>query len=478
MESNLNKMSSKLAHNLSSKIRTEDVLLPVGNNSDFKSMLLRPLILDGLTKAGFIQPSPIQLKAIPLARCGLDLIVQSKSGTGKTCVFTVAALELLNIDSLRLQALVVAPTREIALQIEYVIKEIGSQFSGLKVVPLIGGLPLQKDKERLKEGCHIVVGTPGRLLHCIELGLIELSAVRLFVLDEADMLMNLSFKDDINAIFKSLPASKQVVVCSATFTSELKSFLGKYMNNAPTYVTPSGKCPVLLGLRHFVLLSPDQSSNQLRRLINKENQLMSILKSVPFSQCLVFSNYQTRAESICCKLRRKGWEKCCEWIAGNQDQGTRIGVYERVRDMKARILLTTDLTARGLDFEATNLVVNLDLPADSHTYLHRMGRAGRFGSQGIVITLLALDEMAKFRTLIGKIGSYANACIIPDNVLNKELWTLNLDVLEVLEGHSGSEEPEPEEIPKPESEDVAEIKTDSECVHMIYSSNEEEEGRT
>ncbi|RZF43140.1 hypothetical protein LSTR_LSTR012560 [Laodelphax striatellus] len=387
-------MSSRVAHNLSSQPRTEDVILTEENKTDFKSMILPPLIIDGLTKAGFVQPSPIQLKAIPLARCGFDLIVQSKSGTGKTCVFTVAALDSLNIDSRRLQTLVLAPTREIANQIKFVVEAIGSQFPGLSVVPLIGGLPLQKDRERLMEGCHIVVGTPGRVRHCIELGLIELSAVRLFVLDEADMLMTPSFKDDINAIFGNLPSSKQVLVCSATYTSDLVTFLGNYMHN-PTYVTPSGgQCSVLLGLRHFVFISTDESSNQLRKLASKENQLMSILKSVPFSQCLVFSNYQTRAESICQKLRRKGWKNCCEWIAGSQNQSTRLEVYDRVRDFKARILLTTDLTARGVDFEAVNLVINLDIPSDPHTYLHRMGRAGRFGGQEYCSHISVSDRKA------------------------------------------------------------------------------------
>ncbi|XP_075224261.1 uncharacterized protein LOC142326049 [Lycorma delicatula] len=408
-----------IAHELGSKPRTKDVLLPEGEDLDFSSMLLPQTILQGLDLAGFVKPSPIQLKAIPLARCGFDLIVQAKSGTGKTCVFAVAALESVILKSNRLQVIVLAPTREIAQQIQHVISTIGCTLKNLKAKTFIGGVPVSEDILNVAN-CQIAVGAPGRIRHLLEDKLLSPEAVRLLIFDEADKLMEEIFQTDIRFIFEQLPESKQVIACSATYSQNLLHFLGNFMQSA-THVTPDqDPSPILIGLRHFVCIEP-RSLNNISKLQHKEIGLLKILKNVSFLQCLVFSNHFNRAESICNHLKRKGWQ--ATWIAGKQDQKTRTTVMTNVKDLKVRILVTTDLTARGIDLHEVNLVINMDIPTDHHTYLHRMGRAGRYGGHGIVITIITEEEVKKFKQLLGAIGdSYASAYVIPDCELSDKLW--------------------------------------------------------
>ncbi|KAJ7427910.1 putative ATP-dependent RNA helicase DDX20 [Willisornis vidua] len=301
------------------RFRTRDVLVP-GGPSDFGSLLLSPPVLAGLEAAGFLRPSPVQLKAIPLGRCGLDLIVQAKSGTGKTCVFATIALDALLLESPATQILVLAPTREIAVQIHAVITTIGIKMEGLECHVFIGGTPLNQDKSRLKK-CHIAVGSPG-----------------------------------------------------------LKQYY-KIVNSHP--------------LPH-------------KTFEEKTQHLQELFSKIPFNQALVFSNLHSRAQHLAEILTSRGFPAEC--ISGNMNQNQRLDAMAKLKQFHCRVLISTDLTSRGIDAEKVNLVVNLDVPVDWETYMHRIGRAGRFGTLGLAVTYCCRGEE---ENMMMKIAQKCNLQLLP-----------------------------------------------------------------
>ncbi|XP_047467893.1 probable ATP-dependent RNA helicase DDX20 [Mugil cephalus] len=376
----------KAAHDVETRKRTEDVLLSEG--IDFGSLLLSQAVLDGLSASGFQKPSPIQLKAIPLGRCGLDLIVQAKSGTGKTCVFCTIALDSLVLENHATQVLVLAPTREIAVQIHSVVMAIGCAMEGLECHVFIGGRPVSQDKLHLKK-CHVAVGSPGRIKQLIELGMLSTASVRLFVLDEADKLLEEgSFQEQINWIFSSLPVNKQMLALSATYPESLAQHLTRYMRE-PTFVRLNPSDMGLKGLKQYYKLV--QSHPLPHRVFEEKVQhLLELFSKIPFNQALVFSNLHTRAQHLADILSSKGLPAVC--ISGGLSQDQRLEAMSKLKQYQCRVLISTDLTSRGIDAEKVNLVINLDVPQDWETYMHRIGRAGRFGTQGLAVTYCCHGE--------------------------------------------------------------------------------------
>ncbi|XP_071960533.1 probable ATP-dependent RNA helicase DDX20 [Antedon mediterranea] len=377
----------KTAHDITIRPRTDDVLNEENSNVDFASLLLSRPVLEGLQRTGFHRPSPIQLKAIPLGRCGLDLIIQAKSGTGKTCVFSVIALESLDMSSNALQVLILAPTREIAVQIQQVILDIGQVMEKLKCHVFIGGTLIGPDKQNLKK-CHIAVGTPGRVKQLIETGLMVPDSIRLFILDEADKLLDDKFQSQINWIYNELPYSKQIVAASATYPEYLAQHLTTYMRDA-TFVRLNPKEIALHGIRQYYKLVESHDLPH-KSFALKVNDLIDLLSNVTFQQCLIFSNLHTRAENLCDILCQKGWPSM--FISGGLEQKQRLHAMSTFKKFECRVLISTDLTARGIDAEKVNLVINLDVPVDVKTYMHRIGRAGRFGTYGASITLASFGR--------------------------------------------------------------------------------------
>ncbi|NXL56202.1 DDX20 helicase, partial [Chordeiles acutipennis] len=369
------------------RFRTRDVLVP-GGPTDFGSLLLSAPVLAGLEAAGFHRPSPVQLKAIPLGRCGLDLIVQAKSGTGKTCVFSTIALDAVLLESPATQILILAPTREIAVQIHAVITSIGVKMEGLECHVFIGGTPLSQDKVRLKK-CHIAVGSPGRIKQLIELDYLNTASIRLFILDEADKLLEEgSFQEQINWIYSSLPANKQMLAVSATYPESLANALTRYMRE-PTFVRLNPTDPSLIGLKQYYKIV---NSHPLphKTFEEKTQHLQELFSKIPFNQALVFSNLHSRAQRLAEILTSRGFPAVC--ISGNMDQNQRLDAMAKLKQFHCRVLISTDLTSRGIDAEKVNLVVNLDVPADWETYMHRIGRAGRFGTLGLSVTYCCRGE--------------------------------------------------------------------------------------
>ncbi|XP_070464077.1 probable ATP-dependent RNA helicase DDX20 [Equus przewalskii] len=379
--------SLRTAHDVGGpRTRTGDVLL--AEPADFESLLLSRPVLEGLRAAGFERPSPVQLKAIPLGRCGFDLIVQAKSGTGKTCVFSTIALDSLILENLSTQILILAPTREIAVQIHSVITAIGIKMEGLECHVFIGGTPLSQDKTKLKK-CHIAVGSPGRIKQLIELDYLNPGSIRLFILDEADKLLEEgSFQEQINWIYSSLPASKQMLAVSATYPEVLANALTKYMRD-PTFVRLNSSDPSLLGLKQYYKIV---NSYPLAHKIfeEKAQHLQELFSRIPFNQALVFSNLHSRVQHLADILSSKGFPAEC--ISGNMKQNQRLDAMAKLKQFHCRVLISTDLSSRGIDAEKVNLVVNLDVPLDWETYMHRIGRAGRFGTLGLTVTYCCQGE--------------------------------------------------------------------------------------
>ncbi|XP_068605461.1 probable ATP-dependent RNA helicase DDX20 [Brachionichthys hirsutus] len=376
----------KAAHDIQTRSRTDDVLLSDG--IDFNSLLLSQAVLDGLSASGFQKPSPIQLKAIPLGRCGLDLIVQAKSGTGKTCVFCTVALDSLVLENPATQVLILAPTREIAVQIHSVVMAIGCAMEGLECHVFIGGRPVSQDKAHLKM-CHVAVGSPGRIKQLIELGMLSTASIRLFVLDEADKLMEEgSFQEQINWIFSSLPVNKQMLALSATYPESLARHLTRYMRE-PTFVRLNPGDMGLKGLKQYYKLV--QSHPLAHKVFEqKVMHLLELFSKIPFNQALVFSNLHTRAQHLADILSSKGLPAVC--ISGGLSQDQRLEAMSKLKQYQCRVLVSTDLTSRGIDADKVNLVINLDVPQDWETYMHRIGRAGRFGTKGLAVTYCCHGE--------------------------------------------------------------------------------------
>lgn len=304
-------------------------------------------------------------------------------------------------------------------------------FSGLKVEHFIGGLPVKEDTVKSK-GCHIAVGSPGRILHLITSGAINVQHVKLFVLDEADSLMESSFQSDINKIFHSLPLNKQMLAVSATFPNELDTFLSQYMH-IPTHVSPVVDTPLLLGLKHFVSITAF-NVNALFLTKYKNAELIRLLTHVSFTQCLIFCNYQTRAEEVTNFLNTNNWK--ADFISGAQTQKQRLEVLKKLKEFQCRILLSTDLTARGIDAVNVDLVINYDVPNDESTYLHRMGRAGRYGSKGLCITIASKGaEVTKFSDIIGAIGGCEMTVpVLPKENLPDNIWEADIQGFELING--------------------------------------------
>ncbi|KAG0208231.1 DEAD (Asp-Glu-Ala-Asp) box polypeptide 20 [Mortierella sp. NVP41] len=397
----------------------------INENLDFSSLVSNPALLKGLTESGYQKPSPIQLKTIPMGRLGLDMIAQAKSGTGKTVVFSVIAIESVlsqltaNSNSNNNaasgssrqpqqqypRAVIIAPTREIAVQIQDVIVNIlqGGLDKTITCVAMIGGMPIHKDKENLKK-CSIVVGTPGRVLSLIETGHLDATHVRLFVMDEADKLMEDTYRDDVFKICRGLGSNKQVMAFSATYDDDLLGHLDKLVKS-PVYVMLTNGTPELEGVLQYykaVKLSQEQQSSsvymrQTHLMEAKFAELEGIFTHTPFYQAIVFLNHTRRATDLVKFLARRGWPAM--HIASGISQVERLAVMEKARKFELRVLVCSDLIARGIDIDRVNLVVNMDLPRDPETYLHRIGRTGRYGTTGLAVSIVDETELKTIEIL-------------------------------------------------------------------------------
>ncbi|XP_018576169.1 ATP-dependent RNA helicase WM6 [Anoplophora glabripennis] len=356
------------------------------HSSGFRDFLLKPEILRAIVDCGFEHPSEVQHECIPQAVIGMDILCQAKSGMGKTAVFVLATLQQLEPTENVVYVLVMCHTRELAFQISKEYERFSKYMPAIKVGVFFGGLPIQKDEEVLKNNCpHIVVGTPGRILALVRSKKLNLKHLKHFILDECDkMLELLDMRRDVQEIYRNTPHGKQVMMFSATLSKEIRPVCKKFMQDPmEVYVDDEAKL-TLHGLQqHYVKLKENEKNKKLFELLDvlEFNQVVIFVKSV--QRCMALAQLLTEQNFPAIGIHR------------GMDQKERLSRYEQFKDFQKRILVATNLFGRGMDIERVNIVFNYDMPEDSDTYLHRVARAGRFGTKGLAITFVSEEGDAK-----------------------------------------------------------------------------------
>lgn len=350
----------------------------------FRDMLLKEQILRAIGDAGFEHPSEVQQNAIPFAMVGQDMIVQAKSGMGKTAVFVIATLQQIEPDTSdpAIDTLVLCHSREMAFQVHKEFERLGKYLADVKAGVVYGGVSVQEQQKLIEESKpNILVGTPGRVLHFIKKGAVDVGRVKRLILDECDeMLQGKEFRRQIQEIFKSTPKEKQVMMCSATISDKARSICRQISNNAEEIFIDDKKL-TLHGLQqHFVEIDEKE----------KIKKLNDLLDSLDFNQVMVFVRSKERATALDKVLQKAFFPSIA--MHGSLKQEERLERYRKFKEYESRILVTTNLCGRGVDMERVNVVVNFDMPKDPNVYLHRVGRAGRFGTKGLAVTFVSGEK--------------------------------------------------------------------------------------
>jgi translation initiation factor 4A len=353
----------------------------------FDSMDLKEELLRGIYAYGFEIPSAIQQSAVKPMLMGRDVIAQAQSGTGKTATFALGILQQLNVDHCECQALVLAPTSELAGQIMRVMMELGT-FLNVKIHMCIGGSIIRDDIRTLQNGVHMVVGTPGRVYDMIQRRALKLDSVKIFVLDEADEMLSRGFKDQIYDIFKFLPEDVQCAIYSATMPLEVLEVTGNFMRD-PVRILVKRDELTLEGIRQFYVAIEQEEW--------KFDTLCDLYGTVTITQAIIYCNTKRRVENLTEQMLSKDFTVSC--MHGDMDQKERDLIMREFRSGSTRVLITTDLLARGIDVQQVSLVINYDLPTNRENYIHRIGRSGRFGRKGVSINFITQGDVRYLRDI-------------------------------------------------------------------------------
>ncbi|CAH8834737.1 unnamed protein product [Trichobilharzia szidati] len=347
----------------------------------FDKMGLKPELLRGIYNYGYEKPSAIQQRAIKPCIDGRDVIAQAQSGTGKTATFAISILQRVDVSSNSCQALVLVPTRELARQIQTVVKSIGA-YLNVKCHTCIGGTSTTEDVACLQQGQHVVVGTPGRVFDMMSRGILTTAGIKIFVLDEADQMLDRGFEAQIKEIYRFLPENAQIMLLSATMPKQILSIARSIMQD-PVQILIKKEELTLDGIKQFYI-------NVVKEEFKLET-LMDLYRVMNLSQVVIFVNSVRKASDLYAQLVNRKFEVSC--INSDMDQKERDRVMSEYRNGASRILLSTDVLARGIDVQQVSLVVNYDLPSNRETYIHRIGRGGRFGRKGTAINFVTATEM-------------------------------------------------------------------------------------
>lgn len=350
---------------------------------------LNPQLLRGIYAYNFEKPSHIQQRAILPMMGGRDVIAQAQSGTGKTGAFGVGTLQIVNAAKREVQALIMAPTRELAKQTYEVLTNLGSQMPGLVVQLLVGGTSTDDDARILKQNTpQIIVGCPGRVHDMIRRRFINTRTIRLFILDEADEMLSYGFKDQIYNIMQFLNKDVQVCLFSATMPQELHTLSEKFMRT-PVKILVQAEQLTLEGIcQYYIALEDDDG---------KFATLQDLFKTISMSQSIIYCNNVKRVSDLTEAMVSKGYPACC--IHSGMEKDKRDEAYADFKTGKYRVLISSDVTARGIDIQQVSTVINFDLPKSVHTYLHRIGRSGRWGRKGTGISFITRRDMKQLRDL-------------------------------------------------------------------------------
>src|SRR3954471_2935099 len=331
--------------------------------------------LDGLRHLGYEKPTPIQEQAIPALLEGRDVIGQAQTGTGKTAAFGLPLLEYIDIDDDEVQALVLTPTRELCIQVTQALRAYG-ESKGVKVVAVFGGAPIRSQQAQLKEGAQVVVGTVGRVMDLMSRHSLMLTAARFVVLDEADEMLDLGFLEDVEMILSRCPSGRQTALFSATMPTEIKKLAEKGMYD-PVTIKVRAATLTIDTVEHFFVEVPERE---------KADALARVLKAEQPRQAIIFGRTKIGVDRLARSLNDKGVR--VKALHGDMSQGSRDGVMIAFKDGRERLLVATDIAARGLDISGVSHVINYALPNSPEVYVHRIGRTGRVGRSGRAITLV------------------------------------------------------------------------------------------
>lgn len=357
------------------------------SQTGFSELNLCKELLKGVADLGFEEPSPIQALAIPLVLEGRDLVGQAQTGTGKTAAFGLPALQKINARSKKTQVLVLCPTRELAVQVAGEVSSLAAHLRGIAVLPVYGGQALDRQIRALQRGVQFVVGTPGRVLDHLERGTLNLENLELLVLDEADEMLDMGFREDIESVLEKAPEGCQKICFSATMPKAILAMIKSHMRE-PEFVQIQRK--------EITVAEIEQVYYEVRPY-RKAESLCLVLDVQDFNKGIVFCSTKLGVDELTSQLMARGYQ--ADALHGNLSQGQRDRVMGRFRGDSLDLLVATDVAARGLDIDDVDIVVNFDVPFDVESYVHRIGRTGRAGRSGKAITFVTARESYKIREI-------------------------------------------------------------------------------
>jgi len=354
---------------------------------NFDAMELKGELLRGIYAYGFERPSAIQQRAIIPVIKGHDVIAQAQSGTGKTATFSISILQSIDVSIKACQALVLAPTRELAQQIQKVLVALGD-YLNIECYAAVGGTSVRDGMAKLQEGVHVIVGTPGRVFDMIQRRALKTDHIKIFTLDEADEMLSRGFKDQIYDVFQLLPPTTQVVLLSATMPQDVLEVTSKFMRD-PIRILVKRDELTLEGIKQFYIAVEKEEW--------KLDTLCDLYETVTITQAVIFCNTRRKVDWL--QQQLAGREFTVSSMHGDMEQGQREVIMKEFRSGSSRVLITTDLLARGIDVQQVSLVINYDLPVSKENYIHRIGRGGRFGRKGVAINFVSSEDVAALREL-------------------------------------------------------------------------------
>ncbi|MGM9928476.1 MAG: DEAD/DEAH box helicase [Bacillus sp. (in: firmicutes)] len=355
--------------------------------SDFSTLGISKLLIDRLQKHNITKPTPIQEQTIPSVLEGKDLIGQAQTGTGKTLAFILPIIQNVDFERDEIQALIVAPTRELAIQITAEIEKLLAEQKDSEVLAVYGGQDVEKQLKKLKRNVAIVVATPGRLLDHMRRGTIDITQISTLVLDEADQMLHIGFQNEIEKIIGETADTRQTLLFSATMSPEVRQLAEKHTKNARYIQVEKKQGPADLVEQWAVMTTDRGKQPTIIELVNKDNPFLAV----------IFCRTKRRVSHLLGVLRSNGFD--CDELHSDLSQAKREQVMKRFRTAKIQLLVATDVAARGLDVEGITHVYNYDIPEDVESYVHRIGRTGRAGMDGTAVTLYTDDDLSMLKEI-------------------------------------------------------------------------------
>ena len=361
-------------------INFDEEALTVQAFNSWDELELNSDLLRGIYAYGFEKPSPIQSKAIYPILCGSDIIAQAQSGTGKTGSFTIGALSKVVISENTNQVLIMVPTHELAHQITTVITSLSCMMTGLRIKTIVGGSSINDDAEDMRKNVpHIIVGCPGRIYDMVRRKHINTNTLKLVILDEADEMLSSGFKDQVYNVFKYLNTDVQIALFSATLPFNIFQITNRFMKD-PVKICVKAERLTLDGIKqYFIALNDDRD------------------KYLTVAQCIIYANSIKRVNDLYEAMKEDGFPVCC--LHSNMERSERERVFKEFRIGAARVLISSNVTSRGIDIQQVSVVINFDLPKDTHNYLHRIGRSGRWGRKGTGINFITRRDVQKMKEI-------------------------------------------------------------------------------